>query len=579
MPDAQASFRLTAGQFALDLHKVEARVASGRRGRRSIVNAPSAQRGVIVAVALALAVACQKPKPAPEPLAEATCAPTPSIATPLRLLTRFEYGNTVRDLLGDATGPQSAFPREPVVRGLDDDATVNQVSQEGLARYLEAAESLSSEVMQNRRSRVVPCLTDDQACRDAFLSSFGQRAFRRPLTQDEVALFASLFDAVKATHDFDTAAQWTVQAMLQSPQFLYRDETSLAQSATGRVALDDFRLATRLSYFLWGTTPDDALLSAAARGELSTDEGLARQANRLLDDPRALEGQLRFLSLWLNLDGVLTAEKDVHTYPAYTPALATAWRASLELFLRDVLRHGGTVEALFTSSALYANGAMSPYVGGGLPATEFQRVAMPPEQRAGVLTQPGLLARLSGTDQSSPIRRGAFVLGTLLCAPPPPPPSGASVAPPPVSPRSTTRQRFAAHGSVAPCSSCHAQIDPVGFTFEHYDGMGAWRDTENGQPIDATGGVRAADDPSLVKPVNGAVELSRLLAQSPQVKDCLAGELLRYALGRELQEGDTCSLAGVRKRFVEANGSFRALMLAIAQSDAFRGHAPVEVAP
>jgi hypothetical protein len=182
-------------------------------------------------------------------------------------------------------------------------------------------------------------------------------------------------------------------------------------------------------------------------------------------------------------------------------------------------------------------------------------------------------------DGSSPVRRGKFVLDQLMCEPPPPPPAGVAITPPPPDPNATTRQRFANHSTDPQCHACHQFIDPPGFTFEHYDGMGLWRDTENGQPIDASGAIVFSREESLVGPVADVTELAAKLAHSPQVHECVAKEIYRFALGRQLTEADSCTTSQLAERFFKSGGSFKDLFLAIVESDAFRSNANPEMTP
>ncbi|MBL9038839.1 MAG: DUF1588 domain-containing protein, partial [Archangium sp.] len=203
-------------------------------------------------------------------------------------------------------------------------------------------------------------------------------------------------------------------------------------------------------------------------------------------------------------------------------------------------------------------------------SSTFIKTMMPPAQRTGLLTQPGFLARLASPDQSSPIRRGVFVLDRLMCQPPSPPPPGVNATPPALNTGRTTRERFAQHTQSDSCRGCHAMIDPVGFGFENYDALGAWRDEENGLTVDSSGEVLVASDTSLLGTFQGAAELSTRLSTSRQVHDCVSKEWLRFAMGRGLGEGDACSVKQVQERFVESGGRFDDLLLAIVQSDTFR---------
>lgn len=526
-------------------------------------------------------LACQPAPPTPpvpEPWAPPddpeTCVVAPAAGTPLRLLTRAEYDLTVRDLLGATGDPASDFPREPLSHGLDNDATLNRVTDAHVARYLDAAETLAHDAVTHRRDTLLTCTGDDQTCGQQFVATQGLRAFRRPLRSDERTTLNALFESVRSTDGFDTAMELTLQSMLQSPQFLYRDEAPIGAGDT--VKLNGFQLASRLSYFLWATMPDAELLDAAATGALDTPDGLAMQAQRMLDDPRSTDGLMRFFSVWLYLDGVETTEKSTAMYPTFTPGLGESWRASLELFIKDVLAHEGTLPALLDSPVVYTNDAMSMY-GMSASGPSFVRNELDGVQRRGLLTQPGFLAFKAMPDGSSPVRRGIFVMDKLMCETPAPPP--AAFTPPTPTTTTTTRERFAAHSQNAGCKACHQFIDPIGFTFEHFDGMGAWRDAENGQPIDSSGGVVASNDGSLVQPVADINGLSALLAKSPMVHACVSKEVFRFALGRPLTEQDSCTLARLGDGFYKSGGDFRALMRAIVQTEAFRTNLNPEMTP
>jgi hypothetical protein len=533
---------------------------------------------VLLAVAAGILSSCQAGiRWDPADAGPAACTPAATPGTSLRLLTRAEYGRTVRDLLGTSLTPEADFPPEALSRGLDNTAALNQATAEGVSRYLLAAEALAADALANHRDRVLPCSTRDDACAARAISDFGLRAWRRPLRDEERLALTTLAGTTSAASGFDTGLAVALEAMLQAPQFLYRDEAPLAPLPVPVARLDGYQLATRLAYFLWGTTPDDELLTAAGQGVLDTPEGLAAQARRLLLDPRGHEGLLRSLSLLLNLDAVPQVEKSAAAYPGWSHALSGAWRTSLELYLRDVLAHEGTVRALLRTNLLYTDASMGAY-GASPTASGFLRTVPAGTRRRGLLAQPGFLAQRAMPDMSSPVRRGVFVL-TLACQPPPPPPAGLIITPPTHSTVETTRERFAAHSDNPACASCHRFIDPPGFAFEHYDGVGQWRDTENGHPIDATGGLVTARDEALLAPVDGLDALEEALAGSRQVHDCLARGVYQFALGRELTPADECTLAQVSERFWTSGGSFQGLLEAIVASPSFRGNLEPELAP
>jgi hypothetical protein len=297
---------------------------------------------------------------------------------------------------------------------------------------------------------------------------------------------------------------------------------------------------------------------------------LEAQTRRLLGDARANRGRMRFFSLWLRTTDVSGLSKDPVNYPNFTPALAQAWQTSLDLFIKDTLAREGTLKGLLTSDRLFANQLMESYVSQSGLGAEFAPITMPEPQRLGLLTQPGFLARLSSPDQSSPIRRGIFVLEKLMCQPPPPPPPGIAITPPPPNTGTTTRARFAQHAADPNCAGCHRLIDPVGFGFENYDGLGSWRTTENGQPVDASGEIVSATDSTLVGTFTGVPQLARRLADSRQVHDCVASEWTRFAMGRDLAAGDACSLTQIQDSFSKSQGRFDDLLVAIVMSDTFR---------
>ncbi len=506
------------------------------------------------------------------------CAPVP--AAPLRLLTRHEYNMSVRDLLGDLSAPGRDFPREPLSGGLDNDATILQVGPDNVSRYFEAAEALAQKAV---RTPLVPSCEGQPAaeCGRTFLHNFAARVFRRPLSTQEWEVVAGLFDSVLAQQGLAAAMERSIQSLLQSPQFLYRDELGTPMQNKSEAALSGFQLASKLSYFVRGTTPDADLFAQAASGALDATAGVKAAVKQMLAQANGMDGLARFLAVYLYLDGVELAEKDAGVYPGYSRGLAHAWRRSLELFIADVLRNDASLKSLLTSRALFVNDTMSAYdhMGGQGLASDFSRLEASPDRAGGILAQPGFLAYKALHNGSSPIRRGMFVLDKLLCQPPPSPPADLVIVPPAPSTTLTTRARFDQHRADPACASCHAAIDPVGFVFENYDGMGLWRTQENGHPIDASGGIVDADDAALVGSVANVQELSTKLAQSQQVHDCVAKEIYRYAAGRPLTKQDLCWFEPISARFFDSGGNFKELISNIATSPGFRTHEAVKEAP
>ncbi len=508
------------------------------------------------------------PRPAEPPTGPA-CAATTADAAPFRLLTRAELDRTLEDLLGDASRPAATrLPPEPLVYGFDNNARLNSANDTWVAASFELAEEVAARAVKDGKAALVSCQNEDVACGEKFVDSFGRKAFRRALTAEERSAFKKFFTAALMREGFNPALEQTLTVFLQSPQFLYRPEVGVRAIVPGTPArLEPTELASKLSYFLWGSMPDEELLSAAENGGLDTPEELDKQAQRMLASARAPLAASEFFSRFFALDSLARVEKDVAVYPAWSPKLQASWRRSMELYFGEVTRPGGTLQSLLETPALYVDGTMTMYSPNS--SVEFQRVAMSSPAKSGVLAQPGLLARLASPNQGSPVRRGVFVFDHLLCQPLPLPPADQVIVPPPPKPGATTRERFAAHGSNVGCIGCHERIDPMGFGFENFDGMGVWREMEEGKPVDSRGAIVATRDAALRGPFNGVGELATKLSQSKQVHDCLSAQWYRWALGRVEAESDSCALEKVQQRFFDSKGSFEELQLAIIGSDAF----------
>ncbi|MDC0722459.1 DUF1592 domain-containing protein [Nannocystis bainbridge] len=495
---------------------------------------------------------------------------------PLRRLTHSQYNNTVRDLFPGVTLPLQTIAVDPKVNGFENNADVQTPSALLIEQYQRAALEVTKAAWASPEA-FLPCAADGggepQQCGHTFLLDLGARAFRRPLTADEEAAFLGFFDQQLAETNFTVALQLTVQAVLQSPAFLYFLEFGGEPIEGGEaVALTGHELAARLSYFLWDSMPDAQLLAAATAGDLDTVEGLAAEALRMLDDGKARGALVNFHRQWFDFDGVALINPDPATYPTYTPELRTAMRAELDRFVESTLFDGpGTFASLLTSTATDVEATLAALYGVDAPPPgEWAPVSLDPGERSGILTRAGFLARTAHAVHPSPVKRGVFVLARLLCVPPAPPPANVNTNPPdegePGQPK-TNRERYAKHTAQADCASCHVTIDGVGFGFENYDALGRWRDLDNGEPVDASGALIGTDvDGSF----DGAIELSQKLATSTQAHDCVVSQVYRYALGRGTTAADLCSLGDLRAQFAEASGDVHALLLAVVTSDAFR---------
>ena len=565
------------------------------RPRRSPTSVTPLVAVAVVAITAALALAgCEgqlvdpgfrgadagaKTPDAPEPTGPpiptpADCADEEQIfagQAPVRLLTRYEYDNTARDLLGVDLGlARGEFPPENAVDGFENNADSHRANPLLVSEYLHAAETLAEQALAEHRDTLVGC-EPSAACREDFLARFVERAMRRPPTADELDRYRGLFETAEQAWGFEEAVELTVVAVLQSPQFLYRIEFADQHSPGALVEVGPYQMASRLSYFLWATMPDEALLQAARDGELDTVEGVQAQVERMVASPKARGVVRHFYRQWLQLDALDSLVKDTTAFPSYTDAMPGAWRESLLRFVTHVhFEAGGQLDGLLTSPTVFLSDAMAPVYDAAPQGVEGMAAHdLGDQQRAGLLTQPGLLALLAYPNQGSPIHRGIFVREKVLCQALAPPPD-ANLEPPDPDPDATTREQFAEHTANAACASCHRLIDPIGFGFERYDGIGAYRETEAGRPVDASGALTATDDPSIQGPFDGALELAERLAGAREVQDCIASQWFTFAMGGPAGRADLCSIDRVRERFDASDGSFSALIAAIATSDAFR---------
>jgi hypothetical protein len=500
----------------------------------------------------------------------------PDAPAPLRRMNGDQLNRTFTDLFrGFSSGgptpgidiPWQRFPVDPRVGGFDNNADGQVPSTLLVEDVQRAAVNVTAAAMA--APTFLPCEADGGddpvGCGRAWLSDFGRRAFRRPLTEAESESFLGFFEQQQAeTGDFRVAVQLGMQAFLNSPEFLYFFEFGADGGDGERVPLDPYELASRMSYFLWGTMPDEALLEAAASGRLADADGVEGEAWRMLEDARAREGVLTFHRLWLDLDEIDAVWVHYDRYPTWTAEMNPAMRAELEQQVLRVWDGPGTLPALLLDRETEIDPLLAVVYGLPEGATE-----LPAGERAGVLTRAGWLAAKAHMVQPSPVARGVWVLDRLLCAPPPPPPPDVDTSIDVIlgDPTIPNRAQYEAHEANPACASCHTSIDGVGFGFEHYDAMGAWRDVDAGQPVDATGSV-VLDGATVA--YDGATALSELLAASEDAQRCYARQWYRYALGRLETEADGLVLAAVEGAMLGSGGDLRDGIVAILRSETFR---------
>ncbi len=501
--------------------------------------------------------------PAP-PGAICKADPGPS---PLRRLTRGEYNSTVRDLFGDQSRPADGFPPEEKHSGFDNSAEGRSVSSLLAEGYLTAAERLGKSATSQLGMHLPcdPASSGEPTCLDKFLDTIGPRIWRRPLEPAERDNLTRAFSEGRLA-TFADGIEAVIQVMLLAPQFLYRVERGLP-AAGGHVRLGPYEIASRLSYLLWGTMPDEALFAAAQSGALSTPQDVAAQASRMLADPRAAATVLGFVGQWLSLDELIHMFKESAVYPTFKADLPPLFRQETERFFDHVIWKGdGTFRSLLTAGFTFVNARLAGFYGMKGVTGDFQQVSLPPGQRVGFLTQAGLLAAQATPKQSSPILRGKFVREQLFCTELPPPPPGVAATEPPLDPKLTTAERFALHRNDPTCSGCHQLIDPIGLGFENFDGVGRWRLAEGGKMVDARGEILGTD---VAGPFDGPVALATKLAGSKDVSDCVVTQWFQSAYGRAPTPRDACSVDALRSSLARSGGNIRDLLLALTQTDAF----------
>ena len=506
-------------------------------------------------------------------------SPGPS---PIRRMTRFEYNNTVYQLLGDNSRPADGFAPDEEALGFSNQAATLVVSPLLAEQYAEAAARLAKQNLAAVVAKVPSCdgEANAAACREeveTWLRTFAQRAYRRPATEAEISELLDLFNQGLGLGDSDydvaTGLELVLRAILQSPFFLYRTELGSQDAAPGApVALTSHEMASRLSFLFWNSMPDQLLLERAEAGELTTPAQIETEARRLLAAPRAREAVKNFHREWLQLDEVpliAGVGKDLEIYPDYSDALLPLFQKETEAFLdHAIFEEGASLQTLLTAPYTMLNRELAAFYGVSGPTTDaFERVELDPSKYSGFLTQPSLLAMHAKPNRSSPIHRGLFVRRNLLCQVPPSPPDIVPEAPE-VDTSLTTREQFRQHEADPACAGCHKLIDPIGLGFEHFDGLGRYRETEWGLVIDASGEILSSEDSDGT--FDGVIELGQVLADSEQVSNCLVTQWFRYAYGRAETDQDACTIAQLRADFAASGFDIKELLVALTQTDAFR---------
>jgi hypothetical protein len=501
----------------------------------------------------------------------------------VRRLTHSQYDNTVRDLLGDYSRPALRFPPEDYVDGFK-----NQYRYQGMPPLLIEAYSTAAEKVALNAFRagdingLIPCKpvsAADVKCRDQFVRSFGMRAFRRPLRDVEFRRYTVAFSTqAVATGKFLEGARTVVEAMLQSPNFLFH----LEGGPDGQSV--DYEVASRLSYLLQDTMPDKELLDAAAKGELRTAAGRESATRRLLDNPHAHQAVDEFFDQWLRFDRVLNASKEERRFPEFSLEMAASMVEETRRLLDHLVWDDRNFMELFTADYGYLSSDLATLYKLPAPAGQFELVHFPADtRRAGLLGEASFLAANAGPTETSPTQRGIFIREQLLCqqVPPPPPNVDTNLPEATADKPQTRRQRMSAHVENSLCSSCHRLMDPIGFGLESFDAIGRYREHETILIESPTGNRKNDKKIDLDLDTKGEVvgiqnsafsdskQLGAILSQTPVCQECIVRQVFRYAYGRLETSADEPTIHQLYATFRDSGFHFKDLLIGLVKSPEF----------
>jgi hypothetical protein len=503
----------------------------------------------------------------------------------LRTLLGWQYRNAVGALLGTEAANAVEPPPDSAINGFDAiGASQLALSPSAIEKYERSALRAAQAALSSTTGRAAligctPRSASDEVCLREFLTRFGRRAWRRPLSETELASWVTVGrGAATAYNDFYRGAEFAVAGLLQSPHFIYMVEVGQPDpKSPGRRKLTGLELATRLSFFLAGTGPSEELLAAAEQGALDTQEGVRANAQQLVSRPEAREALSHFFDEYLRLREMPGRSKDSTLFPFFTPELASGMREETQRFLTDLVwERNADFRDAFDADYTFVNTELATLYGlAGVPAAGFTRVTLPPETgRGGLLGQASLLSLLSYQSTTSPTQRGKFVRERLLCQPIAAPPSGVVPSfpePRPGEAPKTMREKLVEHQQNPSCSGCHRLMDPIGLGLENFDPVGRFRDSDRGALIDP---VSTFDQFGTFR---NPRELGRLLRQHERTVPCFVRNLFRMATGHVEVEGETAPLVALDVAFAASGYHLRDLLVDIASSDAFRYASAQEV--
>jgi hypothetical protein len=509
-----------------------------------------------------------------------TASSDAAVPLPLRRLNRLELTNTLRELFDGEVMPPAANALPADELGESGFVQGGSVALTDAQRLLQTAERAVNALGNVAALAGCAAGMDDAACAEQFVKNFGRRGFRRPLMPSEVQRYSAYYQKTRselgASHE--KALRLVIEVMLLSPDLLYHRQTGHEPPAAtgGTIKLSQHELASRLSYFLWSAPPDAELARAADGGALGTPEALVAQAERLLQSPKARATIEAFHLQWLKVTGLPDMQKSSDAFPEFNDALKRSMLDQIVAFADEAVLKGGGLNALLRGSFAHVDAELAPLYGLNQSGVEMVRVELDATQRSGIFTLPGFIAAQSAGTETLPPRLGSALHRNLLCEElPPVPPEVPPVKPP--TPGLTTRERFAEH-STNPCAkACHGTLDPLGFSFEHYDPIGRYRTSEHGEPVDASGSLPMRDGTDI--PFRNAVELMAALSERDEVRACVARQWSRFALGRREVAGDSAGFCTALAGFESSGFDIRQLLLALVKARSFTERAPAAGEP
>ncbi|MFO0926196.1 MAG: DUF1592 domain-containing protein [Gemmataceae bacterium] len=484
----------------------------------------------------------------------------------IRRLNRAEYNNTIRDLVGVDFQPAKDFPADDVGYGFDNVGDVLSIPPLLMEKYLATAEAIVDEAWKRPelRRRLTP-LPFGRLSTGQNLRAFASRAWRRPATDEEVRRLTALVQLARQQGDNpDVGVRLALQAVLVSPHFLFRVERDPDPRSNGLIS--EHELASRLSYFLWSSMPDEELTRLAGDGKLRQPGVIDEQVRRMLKDPKARALAENFAGQWLNLRPLSAFSPDPKRFPAFTPALRDAMLRETEQFFLHVVRADRSVLDFLDADYSFVNERLARHYGlKGVAGESFRKVSLTGTPRGGVVTHASVLAVTSNPTRTSPVKRGKWILENILGTPPPPPAPDAGELPADGELTGTMRQQMEQHRKNPACAACHQRMDPLGFGLENFDAVGAWRSRDGKFPIDAAG---VLPDGSRF---DGPAELRKvLLGKKDQFVHCLTEKLLVYALGRGTERNDRCFIEEIARATTKDDYRFTSLLIHLVKSDPFQ---------